>query len=294
MIKLQLFAAPTGTVLSADLARVRNVDFVEQFAAGIQTLMKMLGTTRKIKKKDGEQLKAYTVVGTLHNGQVPEGTVVPLSHFETKYEPIGEAILRKWRKVTTAEAITEKGYEQAVDDTTRKMVRTAQSRVRTQFVNFAGSGTGAATGVGLQATLANVWGQLQVIWEDVDIECVYFLNPLDVAAYMGSAQITTQTAFGMTYIENFLGIGNVILASDIPVGKIYATASENIVLYYIPVNEQGMGQAFDLTSDETGLIGIHTAAVHNSFSVETVMASGVGLFAEQMGGIVVGTIAKGA
>jgi hypothetical protein len=131
---------------------------------------------------------------------------------------------------------------------------------------------------------------MQVLFEDTSIETVYFMNPLDVADYLGAAQISTQTAFGMSYIENFLGMGTAILASDVPKGKIYATAAENIVCYYIPVTSADMAQAFDLTSDATGLIGIHTGATYNNLSAETVAASGVGLFAEKLDGIVVGTI----
>ena len=54
-----------------------------------------------------------------------------------------------------------------------------------------------------------------------------------------------------------------------------------------------MAQAFSLTSDATGLIGIHTGAVYNNMTAETVAASGVGLFAEKLDGIVVGTISAG-
>ena len=169
-----------------------------------------------------------------------------------------------------------------------------QKLIRSKFVNFLATGTGKASGAGLQAAMAQVWGQMQVLFEDTAIETVYFLNPLDVADYLGNAQITTQTAFGMTYIENFLGMGTAILASDIPKGKIYATAAENIVLYYIPVTSADMAQAFDLTADSTGLIGIHTGATYDNLSAETVAASGVGLFAEKLDGIVVGTIAAGA
>ena len=85
-------------------------------------------------------------------------------------------------------------------------------------------------------------------------------------------------------------MGTAILASDVPKGKIYATAAENIVLYYIPVTGADMGQAFALTADATGLIGIHTGPTYNNLSAETVAASGVGLFAEKLDGIVVATI----
>lgn len=291
-LNLQLFA-DANTVMAADLAKVRDVDFAERFSVGLDTLMKMLGVTRKIEKKAGEVLKVYKVTGTLEDGTVAEGEIIPLSKYQTTYTAIGEAELKKWRKVTTAEAISEKGYGQAVNDTNNKMLKDIQKGVRTSFVNFLGTGTGAASGVGLQAAMAQVWGQMQVLFEDTSIETVYFMNPLDVADYLGNAQITTQTAFGMSYVENFLGMGTAILCSDIPKGKIYATAAENIVLYYIPVTGGDMGQAFNLTSDATGLIGIHTGPTYDNLSAETVAASGVGLFAEKLDGIVIGTISAG-
>lgn len=289
-INLQLFAVDENTTKQADLAKVRDVDFTERFSTGIQTLMTMLGVTRKIEKKAQEVLKVYKVTGTLEDGTVAEGEVIPLSKYKTEYTPIGEATLNKWRKVTTAEAISSKGFGQAVNDTNDKMLKDIQKLIRADFVKFLGTGTGAASGLGLQAALAQVWGQLQVIWEDTSVQVVYFMNPLDVADYLGQAQISTQTAFGMSYIENFLGMGTAILASDIPKGKIYATAAENIVLYYIPVTSSDMAQAFNLTADATGLIGIHTGPTYDNLSAETVAASGVGLFAENLGGIVIGTI----
>ena len=292
-INLQLFAVDANTIKSADLAKVRDVDFAERFSTDLGTLMKMLGITRKIEKKAGEVLKVYKVTGTLADGAVAEGEIIPLSKYQTTYTPIGEAELKKWRKVTTAEAISEKGYGQAVNDTNAKMLKDIQKGIRSNFVNFLGTGTGVATGVGLQAAMAQVWGQMQVLFEDTSIETVYLMNPLDVADYLGNAQVTTQTAFGMSYIENFLGMGTAILASDVPKGKIYATAAENIVLYYIPVTSADMAQAFDLTSDATGLIGIHTGPTYDNLSAETVAASGVGLFAEKLDGIVVGTISAG-
>ena len=287
---LQLFAVDTNTVKSADLAKVRDVDFAERFSTSIETLMKMLGVTRKIEKKAGETLKAYKVTGTLESGTVAEGEVIPLSKYSTTYATIGEATLEKWRKVTTAEAISEKGYGQAVNDTNNKMLKDIQKKVRKKFVDFLATGTGSATGTSLQAAIAHVWGQLQVLFEDTSVDTVYFMNPLDVADYLGTAQISTQTAFGMSYIENFLGMGTVILASDVPKGKVYGTASENIVLYYIPVTSADMAEAFELTADATGLIGIHTGPAYDKLSAETVAASGVGLFAEKLDGVVIGSI----
>ena len=286
-MNLQLFADATK---SADLAKVRDVDFTERFVAGVDTLMEMLGVTRKIEKKAGEVLKAYKVTGTLESGVVAEGEIIPLSKYSTTYEPVGEAVLKKWRKKTTAEAISEKGFNQAVNDTNNKMLKDIQKGVRSGFVGFLATGTGKANGASFQSAIAQAWGQMQVLFEDTAVETVHFINPLDVADYLATAEISTQTAFGMTYIKNFLGMGTAVLASDVPKGKIYTTAVDNIVMYYIPVTSSDMAQAFNLTADETGLIGIHTGAVYEDLTSETVAACGVGLFAERIDGVVVSSI----
>lgn len=287
MMNLQMFA---NEIKAADLAKVRDVDFAERFSASLGTLMKMLNVSRKIEKKAGEVLKVYKVTGTLEDGSVAEGEIIPLSKYNTTYQPIGEAELKKWRKQTTAEAISDKGFGQAVNDTNDKMLKDIQKGIRSNFIAFLGTGTGVASGASLQAAIAQSWGQMQVLYEDTAIEAVHFVNPLDIADYLASAQISTQTAFGFSYVENFMGMGTVIIASDIPKGKVYSTASENIVVYYIPVTSADMAQAFDMTADATGLVGIHTGADYSNMTAETVATSGVGLFAEKLDGIVVASV----
>lgn len=289
--ELQRFAVDANTVKEADLAKTRDVDFTLQFESNIQTLVNMLGVTRLIPKNAGEVLKVYKVTGSLKDdGVVKEGEVIPLSKYSTTYTAVGEAKLKKWRKMTTGEAISSKGYAQAVNDTNNKMLRHVQDKIRADFIAFLATGSSTTEGVGLQGALAQAWGQLQVKFEDTSAQAVYFANPLDVADYLGTAQVSLQTAFGMSYIENFLGIGTLILASDVPKGTVYATAAENIVGYYIPVDSADMGTAFELTADETGLIGIHTGAEYSTLGVETVVVSGVGFFAENLAGIVKATI----
>lgn len=283
-------AAETNTILTSDLARVRVLDFNYQFTGSIRKLTEALGVTRKIAVQEGASLKAIKVTGTLASGEVAEGELIPLSKYKTEEVPVGEAALKKWRKATTAEAIIKGGYDQAVGATTDKMVRDIQKTIRTQFFTYLGTGTGTASGVGLQAALANGWGKLQTLWEDDAVEIVYFLNPMDVSDYLGKAEITVQTAFGMNYIENFLGLGTVFLNSSVPAGKYYATAKENVIMYYINVSNSDVSRAFNLTSDETGYIGISEFPDYTTARVEDLVMSGVTFFPERLDGIVVGTI----
>ena len=282
--------AETNLIMQDDVARVRSLDFTYQFTGGLKTLMELLGTTRKIAVQEGAVLKALKVTGTLENGTVAEGEIIPLSHYETQEVPVGEAILNKWRKSTSAEAILKGGYNQAVGQTTDKMVRDVQKAVRTVFINFLKTGTATATGATLQPALANAWGKLETLWGDDSIDSVFFLNPLDVSDYLGTAQVTTQTAFGMKYIEDFLGLGTVILNSSVPQGKFYATAKENVIMYYINVASGDIAGAFGLTTDETGYIGINEYADKDRACVNDLVMAGVTFFPERLDGIVVGTI----
>lgn len=283
-------AAETGLIKKEDLARAREVEFVEMFGYSIKKLMEALGVTRKIPKVAGTVLKTYKASGTLEDGSVGEGELIPLSHYTVEAVSYKEIELKKWRKATSAEAIIEKGYDQAVEMTTDALLRDVQKGIRKDFFTFLATGTGTASGATFQKAIAQAWGQLQVKFEDDEIEAVYFMNPLDAADYLGDATIITQNAFGMSYVENFLGLGTVIFNSSVTKGKIYATAKQNLVLYYIPVNGADLSEAFTFTSDTTGLIGIHEAPDYPHMTAEDVVASGLTLFAERIDGVVISSI----
>lgn len=285
-------SAETNVIKKANIAKVRELDFAQLFGENINNLIKLLGITRKIPAQAGTALKVLKVTGTLENGTVAEGDIIPLSQYATTWTSIGEMNLLKWRKATTAEAILKGGFDQAVNDTNAKLIRDIQKGIRTSLLGYLALGTGSASGTTLQSALADAWGQLQVKFEDDDIQAVYILNPLDVAEYLGTAQISTQTAFGFTYIENFLGLGTVILSSGVEKGTFYATASQNIVCYYIDVRgANGLGEGFDFTTDsETGFVGVYEEANYQRMQSETIAISGVNIFAEAVDGVIVGEI----
>ena len=279
-------------IKKADLARVREIDFTLMFTESLRKLTEALGVTRKVAKQAGTVLKTYKATGTLEDGAVAGGETIPLSKYTTEAVNYGEISLKKWRKATSAEAIIERGYDQAVGMTTDRMLKDVQKAIRKDFFTFLGTGTGTATGAGLQAALAQTWGKLQTLFEDDDIQAVHFINPLDIADYLATATITTQTAFGMTYIEDFLGMGKVFMNSSVPKGTIYSTAQDNLVLYYVPVNGADLNEAFSFTSDETGYIGIHEEPDYTNMTASDTVVNGMTLFAERLDGVVKTTITE--
>lgn len=287
-------SAETNLITQAQMAKAREIDFVNRFThTSLAKLIEVLGVTRKIPMMEGTTMYVYTTSGTLQNGAVPEGEVIPLSRYATEKTPVGEITLKKWRKAASAEAIKKSGYEAAVRDTDAALLKDVQTGIRIDFftlLNGSITGSSTATGADLQSALAAAWGQLQVKFENDAAEPVYFLNPLDVATYLGAAQVTMQTAFGMNYIENFLGLGTVIMTSRVNAGTFIATAKENIVMYYLTMNGD-IADAFGLTADELGYIGIKSGyATEERAQIETLVMDGIQFFVEYAAGVVKGTI----
>lgn len=289
--------AQDNAVVAAELKKIREVDFVQQFTHNsLAKLIEVLGVTRKIPMMEGTTMYVYTMSGTLQDGAVAEGEVIPLSKISQTKTPVGEITLNKWRKAVTAEAIKKSGYQTAVQETDAKLLSLVQNGIRTDLFGFLnGTITGAVSvsGNGLQAALAAGWGALQVAFEDDTAEAVYFVNPLDIADYLSTASVTVQSAFGMNYIENFLGLGTVIMSNRVTQGTFVATAKENIIMYYLTMNGD-IAQAFSLTADELGYIGISSGHQNKERAqIESLVMDGIQFFPEYAGGVVKGVINSG-
>lgn len=273
-------------------ARIREVDFAFRFNYSVSKLVEALGITRKIPKTAGTTLKAYKAKGTLVTEQVGEGEIIPLSKY--KIEPVSfkEMTLKKYRKATSAENIIKYGFEQAVNMTTDEMLRDVQRGIRKEFFDFFKDEEGvvANDGVSLKTVLAGAMGKLLSLFDTDSVEAVHFVNPITVYDYLGDQTISTQTAFGMTYVKDFLGYGTLIMNNSVPEGKVYSTVADNLVLYYIPVNGADLGEAFNFTSDETGYIGIHETPDYDNLTDKETVVEGLTIFAENISGVLAGTI----
>lgn len=281
----------TNVITTQQMVKSREVDFVLRFTGTIlRKLIEALGVTRKVPLMEGTSLYVYKTAGTLQSGEVPEGAIIPLSQYERQKEQIGEITIKKWRKAVTAEAIKKSGYNEAVNETDKKMILDIQTTIRSQFFGFLNGLNGTTVGATtLQAVLAKTWGQLQILFENDSVEVVHFINPLTIADYLATATVTMQTAFGMNYIEDFLGMGTVIMNSQIPVGHVVSTAKENIIMYYLTMNGE-VAQAFNLTSDETGYIGVHSSQTDERAQLEIMAMSGIQFLVEYADGVVLGQI----
>lgn len=289
---LQFFAAEPN--LTRDLGKALSIDFTERFGQRFKSLYELLGIQRILPMASGTVLKTYTSSVTLDGTEVAPGDIIPLSSVKLEDGPTQELTWDKKRKAVPMEDIQKYGFERAITMTDSKLLAEIQKGVRTKLFAQLATGTGTATGEGLQMAMAQNWAAVATKFEEDDVQTISFINPFDAADYLGKAAISTQSAFGMTYVENFLNNKVVFMHGDIPQGTIYSTADQNLVTAYALMSGGEIGKAFDFTTDETGIIGVTHDVNKQRLQAETITAYGIVLFAERIDGIIVGTITEPA
>ena len=278
---------------------VREIDFVTRFANNWQELRNIMGIMRPIKKEAGTKLTAKKATVALQSGDVDEGDTIPYSKATVTETDFGTISIKKYVKAVSLEAIDGKGYENAIQKTDDEFLNELQGNVTDDFYTFLyTNGTLKSTESSFQMAVAMAKGRVVNKWKKMHkstTSVIGFANDLDAYAYLGAAGITTQTAFGMEYLENFLGYNKLFLTPNIPQGTVIATPSENVVLYYVDPSDSAFAKAGLVyrTDGETNLIGFHTNGNYRNAVSESYALMGMKLFAEYLDGIAVVTFGQG-
>lgn len=277
----------------------REEDFVTRFNDNWDALRQILGIMRPIRKAPGTQLISYTASVELESGDVDPGCVIPYSKATITQSAKADLTIKKYAKAVPIEDVDKYGAEIAVEKSDDAFLTKLQNVVLGDFYTFLKTGSLTATVAGWQSALAKAQGEVlnkfATLQKDVTA-IVGFANILDAYDYLGSAEITVQTQFGLNYIENFLGYSTLFLlpASFIPRNTVIATPVENIDLYYIdPGDSEFARLGLNYTTQgETNLLGFHAQGNYNTAVGETYAIMGMKLWAEYLDGIAVVTMSS--
>lgn len=274
----------------------REVDFVTSFGREITALTEVMGISRPIRKANGTMLTAKRATGELQSGSVAEGDLIPLSQFEVEPVDFQPIELLKYRKAVTIEAIEKYGLETAVGMTDEEFKVQLQDDVLAQFYNFLLTGQLTSEETTFQMAVAMAIGRVKDAFKKMHRSATgvaVFANTLDVYEYLGGAQITVQTAFGMDYVENFLGADILFFSSEVPQGRVIATPVNNLNVYYVDPADSEFAQAgLAYTTDaDVPYIGFHTEGVYQRAQSESYAIMGLTIFAEYLNAVAVITIA---
>lgn len=272
----------------------REVDFVTRFGDNWDALRNIMGIMRPIRKTPGTVLKSFTASITLESGSVEPGEVIPYSKATIVEAAKSDVTIEKYAKAVPIEDVNAYGAEIAVEKSDDAFLTQLQNVVLSRFYTFLNTGSTTGSGSDWQDALAKAHGlvlnKFATIQKDVT-EVVGFANILDAFDYLGAADVTVQTAFGLTYIQNFLGYSTLFLlpASQIERGTVIATAVENIDMYYVdPSDSEFAKLGLEYTAQgETNLIGFHAQGNYSTAVGESYAIMGITLWAEYLDGIAV-------
>lgn len=192
-------------------------------------------------------LKNYYVAATSNGASAGrtyvEGDEIALSHFELGKVYIGDVNFFPYRVRITAQAIQRGGLRNALTrfvDKAYKQLRADTVTDLFNWINLFRNATVASPASGstwdLQQLIALTEEKLLDTLEtynENDTDIIHFMNRGDVYQYLSEATITTQDLFGLTYLENFLGINKVFLTNRVTAGTMVATPVANLKSYGI-------------------------------------------------------------
>lgn len=277
----------------------REIDFVTRFGTNWKSLQEILGIIRPIRKAPGTKLVTYTATVALENGAVDPGCVIPYSKATIVQTGFDDLSIEKYAKAVPIEDVEKYGAAIAVEKSDDAFLTQLQNVVLGRFYSFLTGATGIQTDTATtwQAALAKAQGlvlnKFATISKDVT-GIVGFANILDAYDYLGSANITMQNAFGLTYVKDFLGYKVLFLlpATQIARNTVIALPVENIDLYYIDPSDSDfakLGLSYTVQG-QTNLIGFHAQGNYGTAVGESFALMGMKLWAEYADGIAKVTI----
>lgn len=286
-----------GVTMTTDFTvEARRNDFVTSFAQNWNALREIMGVTRPIKKQPGTVLKSYKASLVLEDGNVPEGTEIPLSKAKVEEVAHADLTIRKYGKAITIEDVDKYGEEVAIEMTDEAFRNELLGEIMGEFYDFALTGTLNPDGatdfrMGVALAIGAVKDKFKKMRKDAS-RVVVWVNTLDAYTYLGAADLTTQTAFGMEYVKGFMGAETLILSSEIPAGKILATPVNNIVDYYADPSNSAfarMGLRYTVDSDAP-MLGFAIEGDYSTATGKNWAIMGHKLWAEYLDAIAVVTV----
>ena len=304
--KVESFTNPRDSLPNAYTSvTAREVDFVTRFNDNWEALRNIMGIMRPIRKTPGTQLISYTTDVTLEDGAVGAGEVIPYSKTTITQAAKADITIEKYAKAVPIEDVDKYGAEIAIEKSDDAFLTKLQNEVLGDFYTFLNTGSLTGTATTWQAALAKAQGEVLNKFAGMakDVTSVVgFANILDAYDYLGTADITVQTQFGINYIQNFMGYSTLFLLpatisgkTGIDRNKVLATPVENIDLYYAdPSDSEFARLGLNYTTQgETNLIGFHAQGNYSTAVGETYAIMGMKLWAEYLDGIAKITVSAG-
>ncbi len=274
----------------------REVDFVTRFSKNWDELKNVLGISREIKKDAGTKLVSYKAEVVLEDGDVDAGCVIPYSKSKITAVGYGDLSLRKYAKAVPVEDVDKYGVQVSIEKSDDAFLDELQGVVLDDFFTALTDDTYAMTGTysTFQKAVSMAIGKVKDKFKKLrrnSTNVVVFVNTLDLYDYLGDATINLQTAFGLDYVQNFLGASTMIVTSEIDQGTVIGIPADNLDAYYVDPSTEfaKLGLVYTVDGD-TPFIGFHAQGNYGTAVGESFALMGLKLWMEYADGVAINTI----
>lgn len=277
------------------LGEIKSIDFANKLGENLTKLFEALAIQNKIPMNVGAALKQYrfkVIDSSEPAGEVAEGEIIPLTKVQREQVTITDLKFTKFRKSTSAEAIQAYGYDLAINQTDKEMIKYIQKKFRTEFFeslkaalsNTKRTNNSRLNAKNLQGALSIGRANLSVLL-DGEITPIAFVNPNDTAEHLANGFINSNgTQFGISLLTPYVNV-KIVEFSDIPKGEVWMTVSENLNVAF--ANPRGeLSRAFAFATDETGFVGVIHDIQPERLTADTIYASAISMFPENIDAVI--------
>lgn len=292
-----------GVVKKNDISVTpREIDFVSRFNTEFTALKEILSVSALINKPAGTNITTKKAVADAAlEASAAEGEAIAYTNYNITEEVVGTLTIEKYRKGVSIEAIEKYGYDVAVQKTDDQFLVDLQSKITTGMFTALNGFVSASQlkGATWQAALAKAKAGVIAAMRaahKASAGAVAWVNVNDFYDYEGAAAITVQTAFGLSYIENFMGFDKIFLCTDSEVAptKVIATALNNLDVYYCDASQADFSKAGlqFVTDGENNLIGFHTEGNYGTAVSDAFAIMGITISPEFASGVIGVTVGE--
>lgn len=206
---------------------------------------------------EGMTLNTYKADGKLADDITHEaGNSIALSDIKLEAIELGTLKFNATKLATSYHDFQAFGEDNAIGKKDRRLIQLIGEHIETTLIdNLTAVATDKSLSVeGLQAVLAQAKGRVQIKPGMQGTDVFAMVNTTDFYKYLGNANLTTQSVFGMEYVENYLGYEKIFITNKVKEGKVLATSFDNLNLAYVPSDSPALS-SMGLIPTENKLVG---------------------------------------
>lgn len=275
-----------------DGLKLHSIDLAGQFDARTEGIENFFA---KRAVNQGTNLYTLKAKGTLaENTKHVAGEEISDSSVSYEKVSLGEIEFHATKLKADYQQIQNYGEEYAIDQKDKELLSMIEGHIENSLITnmVSKAGDKNLTAPEFKRALARGKGRLKTKQGFKNARAIAFVNTEDYFEYLEDAPLTTQTLFGMDYVEKFLGFQTIFYTDKLERGQIVITADGNLELAHVPASGAAFG-AIGLTATSNGLVAFKHYVNDDTGDIYSKVHFAIESYAKRSDAVIVVTLEEG-